>query len=91
MILTIRITDLDGGTRTVEAGFREQIAYERFTGKTIPSWVTEPPGIYDFAVLGWITETSQGMPFEAWTDTVSMAILEGSTSANPTRGGASTG
>jgi hypothetical protein len=89
MKIALTVTGLDGSTRPVVAGFREQIGYEKFTGKPITGWQATPPGVYDFAVLAWIAETGQAEPFTAWTDTVEMVTFDGVESTDPTRPGVS--
>jgi hypothetical protein len=92
MRITLTVTDLDGRPRTVVAGFKDQIAYEAYAGRTITSWNKDHmPGVRDFAILAWITETGQATPFPAWTDTVEMVVFEGVESTDPTRPGVSPG
>jgi hypothetical protein len=91
MKITLTVTDLEGVQRDVVAGFSHQVAYEKYTGKSITGWKQQPPGIYDFAVLAWTVETRQGTPFERWTDSVEMVMFTGWEDTNPTKPGASPG
>jgi hypothetical protein len=91
MEITLRVTDLDGNDRTVVAGFSDLVDYEKFTGKSVGEWSVKTPGVYDFAVLAWTVETGQATDFREWTDTVGMAVMVGSASADPTHPGQSPG
>jgi hypothetical protein len=85
MKLKFTVTDLEGNEREVVAGFSEQVRYEEYTGRPVTGWGKDnPPGIRDWAVLCWLTETNESMPFRAWTDSVEMVMLAGTVEANPT-------
>jgi hypothetical protein len=85
MKLAFTVTDLEGNEREVVAGFAQQVRYEEYTGRTVTGWRDNPPGVRDWAVLCWLTETGESMPFKAWTDSVEMVLLTGTVEANPTK------
>lgn len=85
MKLKFTVTDLEGNEREVVAGFSTQVRYEEFTGSKVTNWKTDPPGVRDWAVLCWLAETGEAMPFRAWTDSVEMVMLTGTDEANPTK------
>ena len=91
MRVVLAVTDLDGNDREVVAGFGDLVAYEKYTGKSVGTWATNPPGVYDFAVMAWIAETDQAIPFREWTDSVEMAVMKRTESVDPTRPGVSPG
>ena len=85
MKLAFTVTNLDGSTRTVNAGFTAQCRYEELSGRTITSWQANPPGVRDWATLAWLADTAESVPFRAWTDTVEMVALTGVISTDPSR------
>jgi hypothetical protein len=87
MRVVIVVTDLDGVDREVTAEFSALVGYEKYTGRSVGTWATTPPGVYDFAVLAWIAETDQAVPLRAWTDSVEMAVMRRTESVDPTRPG----
>jgi hypothetical protein len=89
MKLQFTVTDLEGKDRTVVAGFAQQVRYEEYTGRTVTGWRDNPPGIRDWAILCWLTETGEDTPFKAWTDAVEMVLLTGTVEAVPTKRAAS--
>lgn len=90
MKLIFTVTGLDGAERTVEAGFAAQVRYEEVSGRTVTSWRDNPPGVRDWALLAWLAE-GETVPFRAYTDSVEMVALSGTTEANPTQPGANPG
>jgi hypothetical protein len=89
--VNLRVTNLEGENRDLVAEFGALCRYEQHTGKSVLTWKQNTPGVYDFAVMAWIVETSQAIPFEEWTDSVGMVVMTGFEEVNPTKPGASPG